>query len=148
VGILEFISSLRWPITVLVLAGGGYWAAKHNKGLQQTLREMFTKRNMRLNLGGQEFEISGVAEIAETAALAAQSDAQLARMAAEEDSPRRSDVTEMRRDLLELVVQSAAHWGWRAAKAGVEMPPEPIVTWTEDGVPEIRFKEYEPPRKQ
>ncbi|WP_280877907.1 hypothetical protein [Streptomyces pseudovenezuelae] len=134
---MEFISSLKWPITVLILAVGAYWTVKRNQGLKVELKQFLATRNVRAVVGGQELEFTH-AEAA--VALAAQPDEHLMRL--EEESGVRtlattSEVTRLRRGAIEGIMRDAAVWGWRVGRTGSERPPNPVIRWTEDGVPEI-----------
>lgn len=48
---------------------------------------------------------------------------------------RRGDV--WTRDDLERLMAISAEWGWGLAKIGFEVPPNPVVHWTEDGLAHI-----------
>lgn len=142
VSVLEFIAALKWPITVLLLVGLAVWRTRRNPELAEYLKRFMAGRNVRVNIGGQELELSAAEAAVRTAT---QSDIELGEAAeeaatigdAESTVPR--DVTEIRREALETVLVEAAHWGWNMAEMGFQIPPKPEIAWDNADQPRILF---------
>ncbi|MGW1892131.1 hypothetical protein ACWCP6_18005 [Streptomyces sp. NPDC002004] len=134
--VLEFISSLKWPLLILILTAFSWWRFKKNPQLGNHLRTVLEGRSVRVSIAGQEMELSHVVE---AAAVAASSDAELAHTAHVNDLGQEVDTVQLRRAAVEDLMTHAAHWGWSAAQLGFETPPNPAIQWNEQGQPEIGF---------
>lgn len=142
--VLEFISSIKWPIVALIALVLFSRAVKRSPGLGAWVREWFDSRDMRGKFGPAEFEAtaSGARDAAQ---IAAASDDDLAELAAEgRDSASgaaeevgRADITALRREAVEEVMRQAAGWGWSAAKAGYVELPRAVIEWDEQGRPSM-----------
>jgi hypothetical protein len=49
------------------------------------------------------------------------------------------DEEEQKRAAIEEVMTAAARWGYSMARVGFTSPPVPVITWSEDGSPEILY---------
>ncbi|MFJ1554358.1 hypothetical protein [Streptomyces mirabilis] len=151
--VLEFISSLKWPIVVLVIGLTAMSQLRRSPATRSSLAEWFRRRNFRVQVAGQELEMT-LADTVDNMTAAASGDGQLA---AYVQGPRESgksnevdpnsrdeptgetDLTGLRRSAVEAVMRNAAQWGWEMAQLGFRSPPDPQVRWTDDGTPEIMF---------
>ncbi|MGW4886921.1 hypothetical protein [Streptomyces murinus] len=150
-GVLEFISSLKWPIVVLVVFLAAITKLRRSPEARASLGAWLRTRNLRFRIAGQEFE-STLADTLDNMTTAASGDGQLAGYA---PLPARSladgeeralhqtlpadELTDLRRSAVEAVMRNAARWGWEMAQIGHQSPPNPQVRWTDDGTPEILF---------
>jgi hypothetical protein len=129
VNVLEFISSLKWPVVVLVLVGSGARAVKKHPGFGKWLREWFDRRNANLRFGPAEGSLTLPQETATAVRTATASDEQLA-------AP---DPTGQRQEAVEIIMRDAARWGWQMAHRGLPSTLVPVIRWTDDGRPEILY---------
>ncbi|MGI5515314.1 hypothetical protein [Streptomyces sp. CA-106131] len=137
--VLEFISSLKWPVTLLILVGFTSWRARRNPELSKTLKTFFMSRNFRLQAFGADVEATRAeVETAAAGALAARTDEELAQ-AAEPPASGEPDVAQLRREAVEAVMTNAVHWGWTVARMGFQNPPNPVIQWNAEGQPKIEF---------
>ncbi|MFF3871211.1 hypothetical protein [Streptomyces sp. NPDC001978] len=137
--VLEFISSLKWLVTLLILVVFISWRARRNPDLSNTLKTFVMSRNFRLQAFGADVEATRAeVETAVAGALAARTDEELAE-AAEPAASGEPDVAQLRREAVEAVMTSAAHWGWSMAQMGFKNPPNPAIRWDEEGQPKIVF---------
>ncbi|BBB01058.1 hypothetical protein RVR_8297 [Actinacidiphila reveromycinica] len=140
--VLEFISSLKWPVVVLVgifVVSRGF---KRNPDMGAWFRRWLDSRDVRGRVGPAEFE-ANLNATRDALVTAAASDDVLA--AADQPvsdllvpSP---DTTALRRDAVEVVMRTAARWGWDMADMGFRNPPVPVIQWDDDGTPKILFGE-------
>jgi hypothetical protein len=146
VSVLEFIASLKWPITVLVALFVVTRAFTSDPGKGQALADWLNKRNVRANIGGQELEFT-MAGTEDAAATVTAPDEQLAASIAGSTEPGTGSgiavptdeaVVQMRREAAEELMRNAARWGWDAAQMGFTTPPVPQIDWQGDR-PVIRF---------
>ncbi|MBY8882042.1 hypothetical protein [Actinacidiphila acidipaludis] len=138
--VLEFISSLKWPVTLLILAVGlGRWWHR-SPDARASFREWIANRDIRLHLGGQELEAT-LADTTGSMAAAAASDEQISALAHEPGGPEveLEELLRWRRDAVEDVMRSAALWGFELGKSGVPRLPATTVTWSENGEPSINI---------
>ncbi|GAA2108782.1 hypothetical protein [Streptomyces synnematoformans] len=154
--VLEFISSLKWPITVLLLATAGYVIVKRDTRLRAFLKYVISNHDMRMSALGMDMELTRAESAAESAAeIAAQPDHQLDAIANEGgftvgpeghrvafESP---NTRELRREAIEEVMRESAEWGWHLSRMGFKRPPIPEILWTEDGKPRITYGRSEHP---
>lgn len=142
--VLEFISSLKWPITILLLATAGYVIAKRDHGLRAFIKHLLANRNMRISLPFVEAELTKLEEAAE---LAAQSDEQLEQVAAERSEEAGGpDATGLRREAIEQLVREVD----RATRAVAGLradAPVPRVFWR-DSHARITFTRPGPPGEE
>ncbi|MFI2202680.1 hypothetical protein ACH47Z_18245 [Streptomyces sp. NPDC020192] len=137
--VLEFISSVKWPITLLILVGFTSWQSKRNPGISETIKSFVMSRNFRLQAFGADVEATKAETTAAAAGeLAARTDEELAQ-AAQPTTTGQPDVAQIRREAVEAVMTSAAQWGWAMAQMGFKNPPNPAIQWNADGQPEIGF---------
>lgn len=145
---LEFISSIKWPVTVLLLAAMGTMLLKRNPGTRQSMGAWFSRRNLRLQVAGQEFEAT-VAETQGSIDLAAGNDRELAEALPDADASEGAQlpadvhsaseaVEAARRAAVESVVRNAVRLGWQWA-GGTGAEPEAVVSWTNAGNPTLRI---------
>jgi hypothetical protein len=139
--VLEFISSLKWPIVVLVVLAWASRAPNKHPDLARRLAAYLDRRDIRGKAGPVEFEAITPAAIVQAAAA---SDDELAVLAAEdqdseEETRSRPDLSILRREVVEQLLHSSAQWGWEMAQLGFRTPPDPQVRWTDDGRPEILY---------
>jgi hypothetical protein len=145
--VLEFISSLKWPVVLLAMF---FWIAralKKNPGFRDWFKHWVENHDFRGKIGPAELEaFSRESELVQAAAA---TDEELAELAGA-DRPGTEDVptavtttavAALRREVVEEVIRSAAQWGWETAHMGFRTPPNPRVEWTDDGRPVIRFGE-------
>lgn len=145
--VLEFVAALKWPITVIVLAGFSTYAINRSSpGARQSFGDFFKDRNFRLKVGGQEIEAT-LAEAERRMSVAAAGDETLAAstVAVDEEGrqyrqPVAQEVDALRREAVEAVMRSAAKWGWEMSEAGYKLMPNPVVRWTSNGIPEIGLR--------
>lgn len=135
--VLEFISSVKWPITLLILVGFISWRARRNSELTETIKAFVMSRNFRLQAFGADVEATK-AETTAAGEIAARTDEELAQ-AADPVATGEPDVTQIRREAIEAVMTNAAQWGWAMAQMGFKNPPSPAIQWSADGQPEIAF---------
>lgn len=135
--VLEFISSVKWPITLLILVGFTSWRVRRNPNLAETFKSFVMSRNFRLQAFGADVEAT-TAETAAAGGLAARTDDELAQVA-DPSAPGQPDVAQIRREAVESLMTSAAQWGWSMAQMGFKTPPNPAIQWNADGQPEIAF---------
>lgn len=137
-GALEFVSSIKWPVTVLLLAGLATRALRRNPAARASIGYWLRSRNVRLRLFGQEIDTS-VATTQGSMDVAAEDDLGLAVAVGggSEGDPDSADVEIVRRAAVESVMRSAARLGWQLAQDGRQTPPELTVRWTEDGHPRL-----------
>lgn len=143
--VLEFFSSLKWPIVLLAVF---FWIAralKRNPGFADWLKRWLEHRDVRGKIGFTEFE--ALMPSKDIVQAAAATDEELAALAGRQD-PVSSEgpaddtanaLTALRREVVEEVIRMSAQWGWDTAKMGFRTSPDPQVIWTEDGRPEIQF---------
>ncbi|GGW15073.1 hypothetical protein GCM10018980_40530 [Streptomyces capoamus] len=152
--VLEFISSLKWPVVVLVIGLTAMVQLRRSPVARSSIIAWFKGRNFRMRVAGQEFEttIPSPLDMVDNMTTAASGDAQLAARSprergtpAEDNEPRggtapvETELTGLRRSAVEAVMRDAAQWGWQMAQMGFHSPPDPEVQWTEDGTPQIMF---------
>lgn len=133
--VLEFIASLKWPITVLLLVGLASWRLRRNPDLGNAIRALIGSRSIRLNIAGQEVELG---EAAGAATVAAAPDEALAEVGSRRDAEQ--DITEIRREAVEEAMNAAALYGWNEARSGAARLPELSLQWDESGRPEMGVK--------
>ncbi|MET7715252.1 hypothetical protein [Streptomyces sp. NPDC005407] len=151
--VLEFISSLKWPIVVLIISLTALVQLRRSPEARSSFGAWFRGRNFRVQVAGQEFEAT-LADTVDNMTAAASGDVQLA---AHAQSPHESgistegdespggqlsgeaDLTGLRRSAVEAVMRNAAQWGFEMAQMGFRSPPDPQVRWADDGTPEIMF---------
>ncbi|MET9120188.1 hypothetical protein [Streptomyces sp. NPDC004528] len=151
--VMEFISSLKWPIVVLIIGLTAMRQLRRSPETRSSLAEWFRRRNFRVQVAGQELEMT-LADTVDNMTAAASGDGQLAAYAQgpgegrasneadpapKEDPTGETDLTGLRRSAVEAVMRNAAQWGWEMAQSGFRSPPDPQVRWTDDGTPEIMF---------
>lgn len=145
VSVLEFIASIKWPVTVLLLVALGTVVLRGSPGTRRSMGEWISQRNLRLNLGGQEIEAT-LAETQGRMGLAAETDSQLAGENAADgtandqqgsDSVTPVSVEVARRAAVEDLMRIATLLGWQLARSGASAPPDTTVRWGEDGRPVI-----------
>lgn len=134
--VLEFIAAVKWPITVLLLAGFVTWRTRRNPAWLTWLKDLISERNLRLNIGGQEVELTAAEAAVRTAT---QSDVELGGAVEDASAEGGKDVTAIRREAVETVMVEAAHWGWNMAQLGYNSPVDPGIKWDDDGHPRILF---------
>lgn len=149
VSVLEFITSIKWPVTVLLLAGVVLLALRRSPDTRRSMAAWLNRRNIRLHFAGQEIEatidqIQGSMDVAaeNDSALAAsvvRSELQPAEGAAAEPSP--AAVEFARRAAIENVLRNAANLGWQWARSGKNQPPLVEVSWNADGQPTLAFRD-------
>lgn len=146
---LEFVSSIKWPVTVLILAAMATVVLKRSPGTRQSVGTWFSRRNLRLNVGGQEFEAT-VAETQGSIGAAISLDSELAEAAgrspeagAEEQSSGSAsadrEVETQRRKTVGALARNAVRLGWLWGR-GEHGASEPLtsVTWDPAGNPMLR----------
>lgn len=142
--VLEFISSVTWPITVLLLVTVGYVIIKRDKGLRAFIKHVISNRDMRMSAPGLDIEFTRAESAAE---LAAQPDEQLLQVVSDsgaavginDGSIEPRDATLLRREAVEEVLREAAELGWHFAKTTNGGPPELAIRWDEDGRPDVVY---------
>ncbi|MGP4043980.1 hypothetical protein [Streptomyces sp. 2A115] len=134
--VLEFIASLKWPLTVVVLALLAARMLTRTPELNKDARRMFGNKNVRLNIAGQEIEMTHAA-VNDSVAAAAQTDQDLIQRAGAMPPEDQRNIVQIRREAIEDVMRGGAQWGWDAAKAGFEEPPKLKIKWTAEGEPKI-----------
>ncbi|WP_210587153.1 hypothetical protein [Streptomyces sp. GESEQ-35] len=140
--VLQFISSVKWPLLILILVAFSWWRLRKNPVLAATLQKVLEGRSVRISLAGQEVELTRVEE---AAAIAASSDAEIIRAATTDGDGEGGlatdeiDVVQFRRAAVEQLMARAAEWGWNAAREGFRYRPRPAIKWNLDGQPEIGF---------
>ncbi|MFB7288718.1 hypothetical protein [Actinacidiphila glaucinigra] len=130
--VLQFIASLKWPITILIGLILLTCAHKKNPEPGRSFARWLGSRNLRANIAGQEFEItapdlSGVAttvtapdtELAQAISISANIPPGAAGEA----------VVRFRRETVEELIRSAARWGWEIGQLGLPKPPTPQIDW-------------------
>ncbi|MFI0897102.1 hypothetical protein [Streptomyces sp. NPDC020983] len=143
--VLEFISSLKWPVALLAVF---FWIAralKKNPGFRNWLKRWLENRDVRGKIGFAELE--ALHRGSEVVQAAVATDEELAELARSDQSgaddnattDTTSAVTALRREVVEEVIRTSAQWGWDTAHMGFRNPPDPQVEWTDDGRPVIRF---------
>lgn len=146
---LEFAAAIKWPVTVLILAAMATVLLRRSPGTRQSVGEWFRRRNLRLNVAGQEFEAT-VAETQGSIGAAISPDAELAEAVAPtpetgeaQDGSGRStierEVENARRRAVGTLAQNAVRLGWlwgRGERGASE--PRAMVTWNGDGQPDLR----------
>lgn len=143
--VLEFISSLKWPIVVLVLIATVWRAFKKHPGAGRWFADYLESRDLRGKAGPVEFEAMTKAAVEQAAAITAASDEELAAIAGPaeqalfDEEPSRPDPTVLRREVVEGLMRTSARWGWEMAQMGFRTPPNPHIEWSEDGHPSIMF---------
>jgi hypothetical protein len=149
VSVLEFVSSIKWPVTVLLLAFMATVLLKRNPGTGKSVGAWFSRRNLRLNVAGQEFEAT-VAETQGSIDVATTPDRDLAEVAVNATQPEQEqrastheladqEVENARREAVGRVAQNAVRLGWLWAR-GDRGASEPVavVSWGADGQPRLR----------
>lgn len=122
--VLEFISSLKWPVVLLAVLG---WIAHtlRKPAVTDWLKEWLSTRNFRARFATGEIETTSVAAAVQAATA---TDEQLG----QQEEPQR-----LRQEAAEQLMRQAAMWGWRAHRAGMEIPvpqvemrgDQPIITF-------------------
>ncbi|MFB6548663.1 hypothetical protein [Streptomyces sp. NPDC056405] len=138
--VLQFIAALKWPLFLLIVFSFVWWRTRRNPALGQTTRQLIEARNIRMNVGGQELELTRVEE---AAAIAASSDETIAAAAQAEgaaDQPDDPDVLSIRREAVEQLMISAIQWGYASAQIDPRTTPNPVISWPDDGTPVIRSR--------
>lgn len=133
--VLEFIASLKWPVTVLLLVGLASWRLRRSPELGHSIRALIGSRSIRLNIAGQEVELG---EAAGAATFAAAPDEALTEITSQRDAEQ--DITEIRREAVEEAMNAAALYGWHAARSGAARLPDLSLQWDERGQPEMGVK--------
>ncbi|MFE1046342.1 hypothetical protein ACFW5S_10975 [Streptomyces olivaceus] len=135
---MQFIVALKWPLFLLIVFGFVWWRVRRNPSLGQATRQLIEARNIRMNVAGQELELT---KAVDAAAIAASSDEDIAAVArdATTDQQVQPDVMTIRRAAIEEIMTSAAHWGWATGRRGLSLPPDPEIEWTPDGEPLIKW---------
>lgn len=147
---LEFIAAIKWPVTVLLLAAMATVLLKRNPDTRQSVGTWFSRRNLRVNLAGQEFEAT-VAETQDSIGAAASPDSELAEAVAgtpvtrdetdsEEQSKRDQEVENARRSAVAAVARNAVRLGWQWGR-GEHGAREPVtaVSWDKIGQPTVNL---------
>lgn len=147
--VLEFISSIKWPVTVLLIAAMVTLRVKRNPNILKRLGAWFSGRNIRLNVVGQEFEAT-IAEIQGSMDAATSPDSELVESVALASGPEgerptpgagqtEQEVESARRQAVARVARTAVRLGWHWAR-GEEGSSEPVVhvRWNQDGHPSLR----------
>lgn len=144
--VLEFISSIKWPIVALVALAVVARGSKKHPGWREWIKKYIEGRDISGRAGPFELQTStpGGQAIVQAAASSDEQVAQAAREALTATPDGTSggapvDVAALRRDLVEEVIRNAAQWGWEMAGMGFRSPPVPYVRWSAEGEPEIRF---------
>lgn len=143
--VLEFISSLKWPVVVLVgifVVSRGF---KRNPDMGVWFRRWLDSRDVKAKGAGFELEATASRAVAAAASVAAASDerlvaeldASVTQADGEPASP--AEVEGLRREAVETLMRDAASWGWEMAGMGFRTPPDPQVEWDIDGYPTIRY---------
>ncbi|MGW2010832.1 hypothetical protein [Streptomyces nigrescens] len=132
----EFIVAMKWPFTVLIVLLVVIIALWRSPELRQSL----TTKDFRVEAAGvvleartQELEqnLEAASVSAAPAELGQQPIGQITGSSSEVEA--RSDHSEApHREAMEHLVQSAAEWGFSAAKGGRETLPELTVDWSGD----------------
>lgn len=142
--VLEFISSIKWPIVALILLGVIVRGVKKNPGFGQWLRDWADRHDFSGKAGPVQFQATSKAAVEDAAAVTAASDAELSAIAAASEQQDALDPdlvfydpSELRREVVEGLMRTSARWGWEMAQMGFRTPPDPQVRWTHDGRPEI-----------
>lgn len=123
--VLEFISSLKWPIIVLTVLIYGARTMKGHPDIWTWLKEWLDRRNINAQVLGAQLQTTDSA--APTAAVTAPDTALPAGQA-----------QEIRREAAEQLMRQAAIWGWHAHRVGAEVPvpqiemrgDQPVITFT------------------
>lgn len=141
VSVLEFIAAIKWPITVLILAGVAALALRRSPRTRGSMGTWLRERNLRLNVAGQEFEAT-LAATRGSMGVAAENDSNLAAAVADAIEPSEAAVEQTqetveaaRRAAVETVLRSGVRLGWQLAKSGTSAPPAVEVHWTDAGTP-------------
>ncbi|MGW3668736.1 hypothetical protein [Streptomyces sp. NPDC005141] len=143
--VLEFIASIKWPVTVLLLAALSTVVLRGSPGTRRSMGEWLGQRNLRFSLGGQEIEAT-LAETQGRLGTAAEPDSQLVGGSSAtdtasdqqgSDASASQSVEASRRAAVEDLLRSAALLGWQLARKGTSSPPDPTVRWEADGRPVI-----------
>lgn len=142
VSVLQFIVALKWPLFLLIVFGFVWWRVRRNPSLGQATRQLIEARNIRMNVGGQELELTRVEEAAAIAASSDETIAAVAAQGASADPQGDPDVLSIRREAIEQLMTHAATWGWAASQVDPQTPPEPVIVWDESGQPLIRTSPY------
>ncbi|MEU5737015.1 hypothetical protein ABZ784_03335 [Streptomyces tendae] len=132
--VLQFIAALKWPLFLLIVLGFVWWRTRRNPSLGQTTRQLIEARNIRMNVGGQELELTRVEE---AAAIAASSDETIAAAAQRTDPQEDPDVVSIRREAIEQLMLRSIHWGWSTSRNDPRHRPEPMIIWDASGQPLI-----------
>jgi hypothetical protein len=144
--VLEFISSIKWPIVALILLGVIVRGVKKSPSFGQWLRDWLDRRDVSGKAGPLEFQAMSKAAVEQAAAVSAASDAEINAIAAASETQAvldpelmGYDTAELRREFVEDLMRASAQWGWEMAQMGFRTPPDPQVRWTDDGRPQIMF---------
>lgn len=146
---LEFIAAIKWPATMLLLASMVTVLLKKNPETRKAWGTWFNRRNLRVNIGGQEIEAS-LAETRDSIDAAASPDPEVADPATQAANPngeqqpsaqvrRDRSVENVRREAVATLAQNATRLGWLWAR-GERGASEPItaVHWDTAGNPSVR----------
>lgn len=145
--VLEFISSLKWPIVLLVMLAVLVRGIKRNPEFGEWLRNWLDRRDVSAKFGGlAEVQASSKNAVEQAAAVSAASDYELTAIAAEAEPQRVMDPelmgydpAELRREVVEDLMRTSAQWGWEMAQMGFRTPPDPHIEWSDSGTPHILF---------
>lgn len=130
---LEFISSLKWPIVVLVLAGAATIKLRKKPQFWTWLQGWLDRRNIHAQAFGAQLQTT---DAAAPAAAVTAPDAELPD----------GDAQEIRREAAEQLMRQAAMWGWHAHRVGAPIPVPTIDTMGE--LPVISFSTESPAQQQ
>ncbi|MGW6695604.1 hypothetical protein ACWF62_17690 [Rhodococcus sp. NPDC054953] len=124
---LEFIVEMQWTFLLLIILVVLVVAMIRSKGFREAAL------NRRWKVGPSGLEVEPITPAALQAATA--TDEEITAVAGDDEV----DVTTFRREAVEELMRTGAHWGWYQAQMGFKNPPDPVIMWHEDGSPEIKF---------
>lgn len=147
--VLEFIAAIKWPLTVLILAGFAAIALRRSPQTRGSIAAWLHRRNLRLHLAGQEFEAT-VAETQGSIDAAISPDPALTEAVARtpegeegQHRPERiaaeKELENARRQAVADVARNAVRLGWQWGR-GEQGASEPMtaVSWDDAGHPSLR----------
>ncbi|MGW7291876.1 helix-turn-helix domain-containing protein [Streptomyces xiamenensis] len=125
----EFIVETQWTLLLLIILLPLIIGMIANR----EFRAAILNRRLSVSTSGIEMEPTAATTLALATATA--TDEEVAAEAGASDA----DVTVYRREAIEELMRTAAHWGWHQLQMGCRGPPDPIFNWDADGGPTIRY---------
>jgi hypothetical protein len=124
--VLEFVSSLKWPIVVLTVLGYGARLVKTHPGVGTWLKAWLDRRNINAQVLGAQLQTTDSTPPA-------------AVMTAPDDALPEGQAQEIRREAAEQLMRQATAWGWHAHRVGARMPvpqiemrgDQPVITFAD-----------------